>query len=201
MTDGRGDPLAVGRDERGLAGGQLHRPDAAEALRHAHDAVEIVDHETGKQLGAGEIGEIVVTPLHNRIWGLIRFGTGDLSSYTTETCPCGRTSSRLVAIVGRTSDAVKVRGMFVVAKQAEQVVGGFEPISRFQIVVRRIGQRDEMTLKAELKDETVDRGKLAEDLNVRFQELCRVKIDTIEFVTEGTLPEEYQKIVDERTWQ
>jgi phenylacetate-CoA ligase len=163
--------------------------------------LEIVDPETGKQLGPGEIGEIVVTPIHNKSWGLIRFGTGDLSSYTTETCPCGRTSSRLVTIVGRASDAVKVRGMFVVAKQAEQVVGDFESISRFQIVVRRTGQRDEMTVKVELKGETADRDKLAEDLNASFQKMCRVKIDNIEFVGKGTLPEEYQKIVDERTWQ
>jgi len=163
--------------------------------------VEIVDPETGKQLGPGEIGEIVVTPVHNEAWGLIRFGTGDMSSYTTEPCPCGRTANRLVAIVGRTSDAVKVRGMFVVAKQAEQVVTSFEPVSRFQIVVRRSGQRDEMTLKIELKDEAIDKGKLADDLNRRFQELCRVKIDGIEFVEKGTIPEEHQKIVDERTWK
>ncbi len=163
--------------------------------------VEIVDPETGKQLGPGEIGEIVVTPIHNKGWGLIRFGTGDMSSYITEPCPCGRTANRLVAIVGRTGDAVKVRGMFVVAKQAEQVVFSFEPISRFQIVVRRRGQRDEMTLNIELKDEAIDREKLADDLNKRFQNLCRVKIDNIEFVKKGTIPEEYQKIVDERTWE
>jgi len=163
--------------------------------------VEIVDPETGKQLGPGEIGEIVVTPTHNKAWGLIRFGTGDMSSYTTEPCPCGRTANRLVAIVGRASDAIKVRGMFVVAKQAEQVVFSFEPVSRFQIVVGRRGQRDEMALKIELKDEAIDRRKLAVDLNERFQNLCRVKIDRIEFVEKGTIPEEHQKIVDERTWE
>ena len=163
--------------------------------------VEIVDPETGKQLGPEQIGEIVVTPIHNKGWGLIRFGTGDMSSYTTEPCPCGRTANRLVAIVGRTGDAVKVRGMFIVAKQAEQVVLSFEPISRFQIVVRRRGQRDEMTLKIELKDKAIDREKLADDLNKRFQSLCRVKIDKTEFVEKGTIPEEHQKIVDERTWE
>jgi len=163
--------------------------------------VEIVDPETGKQLGPEQIGEIVVTPIHNKGWGLIRFGTGDMSSYITEPCPCGRTANRLVAIVGRTGDAVKVRGMFIVAKQAEQVVLSFEPISRFQIVVRRRGQRDEMTLNIELKDEAIDREKLADDLNKRFQSLCRVKIDNIEFVEKGTIPEEHQKIVDERTWE
>jgi len=163
--------------------------------------VEIVDPETGKQLSPGEIGEIVVTPIHNKTWGLVRFGTGDMSSYTTEPCPCGRTSNKLVAIVGRTGDAIKVRGMFIVAKQAEEVALGFEPISKFQIVVRRSGQRDEMTLRIELKDETADEKKLADDLNERFQNRCRVKIDKIEFVEAGTIPEKHQTIVDERTWE
>jgi len=163
--------------------------------------VEIVDPETGKQLPPEEIGEIVVTPVHNKGWGLIRFGTGDMSSYITEPCPCGRTACRLTGIVGRTGDAVKVRGMFVVAKQAEEVVLSSKSVSRFQIVVSRSGQRDEMTLKIELKDEAVDREELADDLNKRFQNLCRVKIDQIEFVEKGTIPEEHQKIVDERAWE
>ncbi|MFC1956399.1 phenylacetate--CoA ligase family protein, partial [Chloroflexota bacterium] len=67
--------------------------------------VEIVDHETGKQLGPGEVGEIVVTPIHNKTWGLIRFGTGDMSSYITQPCPCGRTAHKLTGIIGRTADA------------------------------------------------------------------------------------------------
>ena len=163
--------------------------------------VEIVDHETGKQLGAGEVGEIVVTPVHNRTWGLIRFGTGDMSSYITEPCPCGRTANRLTGIVGRTGDAVKVRGMFIVARQAEAAILSLEPISRFQIVVGRREHRDEMTLKAELKDEAVDKGKLADDLNRRFQDACRLKIDSIEFVGKGAIPEEHQIIVDERSWK
>jgi hypothetical protein len=57
-----------------------------------------------------------------------------------------------------------------------------------------------MNLKVELKDESIDRKKLADDLNERFQNLCRVKIDRIEFLTKGSIPEEHQKIVDERSW-
>ena len=163
--------------------------------------IEIVDPETGKQLGPGEVGEIVVTPVHNKVWGLIRFGTGDMSSYITEPCPCGRTANRLTAILGRSGDAVKVRGMFVVAKQAEEAVLSLAPISQFQMVVKRRGQRDEMTLRIELKDEAIDKKKLADDLNNRFQNLCRLKIDSIEFVEKGIIPEEHEKIVDERTWE
>jgi phenylacetate-CoA ligase len=33
--------------------------------------IEIVDPETGKQLGPGEIGEIVATPIHNKNWGYV----------------------------------------------------------------------------------------------------------------------------------
>lgn len=163
--------------------------------------VEIADPETSKQLGANQTGEIVVTPIHNKTWGLIRFGTGDLSSYITEACPCGRTANRLTAIVGRTSDAVKVRGMFVVARQAEQAVAGFKSVSRFQLIVGRRAYRDMMTLKAELKDEAVDKKKLADDLNRRFQEICRMKLDNIELVAKGSIPEEHQVIVDERSWE
>ena len=165
--------------------------------------IEIVDPETGKQLGPGEIGEIVVTPVHNKVWGLVHFGTGDLSSYTTESCPCGRTANKLAGILGRTGDAVKVRGMFVVARQAEQVCLSFEPVSRFQILVTRQEQRDEMTLKVELKHEAAEeeKRKLASDLNQKFQAVCRIKPDRIDFVERGTIPEEQPKIVDERTWE
>lgn len=164
---------------------------------------EIVDPETGKQLRPGEIGEIVVTPIHNKVWGLIRFGTGDLSSFTTKLCPCGRTAGRLKGIFGRTGDAVKVRGMFVVARQVEQVCLAYTPVAKFQIVVTRREQRDEMTLKLELKPEATeeDKQKLALNLPPKFQEICRMKPDRIDFVTRGTIQEGQPKILDQRTWE
>jgi len=171
-------------------------------MHHRDDYVtEIVDPQTGKQLGPDEIGEIVVTPIHNKAWGLVRFGTGDMSSYITEPCPCGRTASRLTGIVGRTGDAIKVRGMFVVARQAEQAIASFSEVSRFQLTVGRRQHRDEITLRVELKDAGADKTKLAGDLNQKFQDMCRIKIDKIEFVERGSIPEEKQGIADERTWE
>ena len=162
--------------------------------------IEIVDPETGKQLGPGEIGEVTVTPIHNKVWGLIRFGTGDLSSYTDEPCSCGRTSNRLTGIVGRAGDAVKVRGMFVVASQAEQAVKDFKQVSRFQVIVTRREDRDKMTLKVEIDGEYADKKRLADILIQRVQDVCRIKADKIEFVEKGAIPEEYKIIVDERKW-
>jgi phenylacetate-CoA ligase len=163
--------------------------------------VEIVDPETGRQLRHGEVGEVVVTPVHNKAWGLLRFGTGDMSSYTIVPCPCGRTAHRLTGIVGRTSDAVKVRGMFVVARQAESAIAGVTAVSAFQFVIGRRDSRDEIVLKAELQDASADQSKVSEDLYTRFQDACRVKLDRIEFVEAGTIRPKEPRIVDARKWE
>jgi phenylacetate-CoA ligase len=163
--------------------------------------VEIIDPQTGRQLKPGEAGEIVVTPIHNQAWGLLRFGTGDISSLITATsCPCGRTSLRLSGIMGRTGDAVKVRGMFIVAKQAEQVINSFESVSRFQIVVDRIDNRDEMKLKLELKSGAADKGNIINEINQKFQDICRLKLDSIQVVSSGTIPEPHKSLEDVRKW-
>jgi len=162
---------------------------------------EIVDPETGRQLGPGEVGEIVTTQLLNKNWGLIRFGTGDLSSYVTEPCPCGRTAYRITGIVGRAGDAVKVRGMFIVAKQAEQTIMSFSQVACYQLVVGQSNHRDEMVLKLELKDDSVDKNKLSLDINNKFQDICRIKIDRIEYVPAGTIGEKGQGIKDVRKWE
>jgi phenylacetate-CoA ligase len=163
--------------------------------------LEIVDPETGRQLPPGETGEIVVTPIHNYTWGLIRFGTGDLSSYIVEACPCGRTAHRLTGIIGRASDAVKVRGMFVITRQAEGVLSGFDEVARYQLVVERRQHRDEIILLLELKDTGADKNKLCDVINVKFQDTCRLKIDKIEFVAGGTIPEDRETIEDRRSWE
>jgi phenylacetate-CoA ligase len=162
---------------------------------------EIVDPETGKPLGPGEVGEIVTTQLFNPDWGLLRFGTGDLSSYVTEPCPCGRTAWRLTGIVGRAGDAVKVRGMFIVAKQAEQAIKESGQVSCYQLVVGRRQHRDELVLKLSLKDAGADRDALSHEINQRFQETCRIKIDRIEFVGVDEIPEKEQGIKDVRKWE
>jgi phenylacetate-CoA ligase len=163
--------------------------------------IEIVDPQTGQQLGPGEVGEVVVTPIHNKTWGLIRFGTGDISSYMDEPCPCGRTAARLTAILGRSDDAVKVRGMFVVGRQASQVFADFTEIDRFQIVIERPARRDEMTFRVELKEKTVNRDKLATSLNKSFQSVCLLRADSIEFVTPGTIGKKEKPLVDRRIWR
>lgn len=66
--------------------------------------IEVVNPATGAQLPPGETGEIVITPINNKAWGLLRYGTGITASYTTEPCACGRTSYRLIDIQNQGSN-------------------------------------------------------------------------------------------------
>ena len=160
--------------------------------------IEIVDPNTGKQLGPGEVGEVVLTSLENYVLPIIRFGSGDLSYYTDEPCPCGLTSHRLVEIVGRVGEAVKARGMFIHPDEVDLVASYFPEVSRVQLVVTIVGIRDEIEANLELKDEVVDRDKLAESLQNAFRDRCQLKIDRVKFVAKGTIPEDEKSIVDKR---
>lgn len=159
--------------------------------------IEILDPETANPKGPGEAGEVVVTAF-NKVYPLIRFGTGDLSAYTDEPCRCGRTSKRLTRILGRVGDAVKVRGMFVHPRQVEEVMARFPAIARYQVVVERKGYQDEMVVRVELK-EVVDQGRLRGELEQGIRDLLRLRAE-IEFVPQGALEGAEKKMVDLRKW-
>jgi len=160
---------------------------------------EIVDPTTGKQLGPGELGEIVVTRL-NPIFFLFRFGTGDLSKLIKERCSCGRTSLRLAGISGRVGEATKVRGMFITPSQMKVISSRFgEP--RLQAIVDREGFKDILTMRIEAEKEGPDRDKLEREIENVFKEICTVKIDKLEFIEKGTLTEKDGLIIDRRSWK
>lgn len=162
--------------------------------------IELVNPATGKRVDPGEVGEIVATPFDD-VYPLIRFGTGDLSSLHNTPCPCGRTTPRLTRILGRTGDAVRVRGMFVHPKQADESISRFPAISQYQLVVTRSDNRDHMTLRVELAEGTgIDRDKLKADLEDAFRGACKVRFDRMEVIPGGTLPKDAKHIVDERSY-
>jgi phenylacetate-CoA ligase len=162
--------------------------------------VEIISYETGKPVGPGEVGEVVVTPI-DETYPLIRFGTGDLAGWIEEPCPCGRTALRITRLLGRVGDAVRTRGMFIHPRQLEPAMAKFPQVAQYQAVVTRPGHRDELTLKVELKsEEGADKEKLAQELNKVVSDAVRIKVDRVEFVAKGVIPELHKLIVDERVY-
>ena len=161
--------------------------------------VEIVDPSTGKQVGVGKTGEIVATTF-NKVYPLIRFGTGDLSLLTETGCPCGRTSPRLVKILGRVDQATKVRGLFIHPGQADEVVSKHPQISKVRVVVTRKEHKDEMTFQLELNGEVSQPEKLKSEIEQSIRDVMKVR-GNVQFVSKGAIPAEAKKIEDQRTWE
>ncbi len=160
--------------------------------------VEIVDPHTGKPVGPGKPGEIVATTF-NKVYPLIRFGTGDLSILAETLCPCGRTSPRLVKILGRVDQATKVRGLFVHPGQVDEVASKHPQIAKVQVIVTRNEHKDEMTFRVELKEEGSQPEKLKSEIEQSIRDVMKVRGD-VQFVSRGAIPAEAKKIEDHRTW-
>jgi phenylacetate-CoA ligase len=162
-----------------------------------HDViVEIVDPNTGKVLPNGEAGEVVVT-CNNRIYPLVRFGTGDLSSLVDDPCPCGRTGPRLTRIMGRADQLTKVKGMFVHPSQVQKVIDSHPEIARARLLVERQQDQDIMTLEVELKQSVRENVSPAIEQTVR--EVFKLK-GSVRIVEPGNLTDDLKMIEDVRKW-
>ncbi len=69
--------------------------------------IEVVD-EQGNPLPAGEIGDLVITDLTNRVFPLIRYRNGDRGSLLDHPCPCGVTLPLMAQPDGRTTDLLRL---------------------------------------------------------------------------------------------
>lgn len=128
--------------------------------------VEHVDPLTGEPVPDGTLGELVATPLHNRVDPLIRFKSEDLVTLTRAPCPSGRTHARF-QIKGRTGDQIIVDGNTLlpisiwptIESQNESKAGLFqivrppEPEAFLRLKVGYAGNPDLASLEQRLKDE------------------------------------------------
>ncbi len=162
--------------------------------------VQVANPETGASVGAGEVGEVVVTNF-NETYPLIRLGTGDLAMNVDPAPGQSRQMERSIILVGRLGDAVKVRGMFVHPNQLRFAVGQVPGVARFQAVVTRPENRDVFTLQVATTATPADREILTTTLSKAIQSACRVKVDRFEFVSVGAIGEDVEIILDERVWE
>jgi phenylacetate-CoA ligase len=103
-----------------------------------HFLPEVIDPATGAPRPAGVEGELVLTTLSKRAMPMVRYRTGDITSLTTEPCPCGRTSARIARIKGRADDMLIVKGVNLYPSEVEAAllaVDGLQP--HYLLVVDR----------------------------------------------------------------
>jgi phenylacetate-CoA ligase len=158
--------------------------------------IQVVNPDSGQPVGPGETGEVVVTNT-NRLYPLIRFGTGDLAMNIDPRPGESAQEERAVILVGRRGEAVKVRGMFLHPNQLRFAAGQVPGVAAMQAVITRPdGVRDHFALRvsaAEGADETA----IAEGLKAAVQGVCRVRVDEVGF---GKVGVEGSVILDERIW-
>ncbi len=115
---------------------------------------EVIDPDTGRDVGPGGTGELVITTLTKQAIPLIRYRTRDIVGINYEKCKCGRTSPRISKVKGRTDDMIIVRGINVFPSQIEHVLLGIEgTYPHYQIIVdRKTGELDELEVLVEVEE-------------------------------------------------
>ena len=105
----------------------------------------------------------------------------------------GNGRRRLVGILGRTGEAIKVRGMFLHPRQAEAVFQDVAGLASFRFVITRENHRDAVRCEyVSASGETLN-----DDLQDRIRTALRFNAD-VQQVAE--LPADGPVLVDERTW-
>ena len=141
---------------------------------------------------------------------MIRFWSGDLSSWAGDSCECGRTYPRLPkGIYGRVDDMLIVRGENVYPSAIEEVLRATRGFGEeFRIIISREEAMDELVVQAEYNPEVAARAEqrpdLLEALRKEIAERLRATIGVwakVELMPPDVLPRtefKARRVVDNR---
>ena len=151
---------------------------------HVFDDVffpEIVDHDSGRPVAHGERGELVLTTLTKEAFPVLRYRTGDVTSFVDEPCACGRTHPRVARFSGRVDDMLVVRGINVFPSEIEAVVLADPALNgQYAIVVDRRRALPELEVHVEAESGP-------ERLEERLEERLRLRLRVV-VCAPGSLP-------------
>ena len=157
---------------------------------------EIIDPKTGERVEEGETGELVLTTLTREATPVLRFRTGDMTSFKTEVCPCGRAFGRMDRVFGRADDMLKVRGVKFWPKTVEHALLGVKGASEnYEIIIERPQELDTMILRVEPDKKLFENiggdlsklKTLSKEIEEHVKSIVGVKAN-IELAPCGTLP-------------
>lgn len=124
---------------------------------------EVCDPEAHRRVPWGARGTPVYTHLERTSQPMIRLLSGDLTHWTLEDNPCGRTYPRLPSgIYGRIDDMFQVRGENVYPSAIDDVLGRLAGYGgEHRIVISREGVMDELLVQVEADAATHESGEAA----------------------------------------
>lgn len=148
---------------------------------HVHPELIIVEiiGEDNLPVKDGEVGEIVVTTLGVEAMPLLRFRTGDMTAKVTGQCECGRNSYRLMPILGRKNNMIKLKGTSLYPPAINDVLDNADYVENYVVEVRlsdagtddvlvKIGLKyqPDFDVVKELKDSFRSRIRVAPDIEI-----------------------------------
>jgi phenylacetate-CoA ligase len=116
----------------------LQCPDGDGYHAQSESAFVEVLNENGTPCAAGEIGRVVVTPLHNFAMPLIRYDIGDYAEVGPQ-CSCGRGLPVLRRILGRTRNILRLPdGSMRWPTLGTDKLPDIAPISRIKVIQKSL---------------------------------------------------------------
>ena len=105
----------------------------------------------------------------------------------------------LKKILGRTGQAAKVRGTFIHPWQADEVMSKYMEVFKYQVVITREADRDDMTFLVEMKEVRPSTDMLCARIERDIKDILTIK-GSVQVVPRGTIPDLHKKIEDKRIW-
>lgn len=167
---------------------------------------EICDPKTMRRVPYGQRGTPVYTHLERTSQPMIRLVSGDLSLWTDEENPCGRTYPRLPqGIFGRIDDMFTIRGENVYPSEIDAALNELPHYGgEHRIVISREFAMDELLLRVETDDETFHRpqarDKFAAEVAHKLQKVLGLRT-RVEIVGPNSIPRtdfKARRVIDDR---
>ncbi|MDY0038499.1 MAG: phenylacetate--CoA ligase [Zoogloea oleivorans] len=115
-----------------------------------HILVEVLHPESNEPVEEGARGEMVLTTLKKSARPMVRFRTGDIVSFTSEPCGCGRTSIRLQGVHGRLDDMLIIKGANLFPSDVEAIARRDHDLTgEYRLIVERQNHLDVLTVEVE----------------------------------------------------
>ncbi len=169
-------------------------------IQEDHFIVECLDPDTLEPVAEGEKGELVFTSLTKEAMPIIRYRTRDISSLDYSPCQCGRTTTRMTRVLGRSDDMLIIRGVNVFPSQIEEALLKVEGTSaHYLIIVDRPDNLDKVTLRVEMlpeifSDKMNDMQKFRDKIRQEVQTITQIGVN-VEIVSPQTLERSVGKAV------
>jgi phenylacetate-CoA ligase len=95
---------------------------------------ELLD-ENGKPVVEGEPGELTITTLGVEAMPLLRFRTGDICTFHSSPCACGRKTKRISPIFGRKNQMIKFKGTTIFPSSIFDILDHSDNIENYLVEV------------------------------------------------------------------